>query len=47
MRKSKEAKKGTGVRHGRNLYSEGEKRTFDIDRMKAEAGEAARSGSNQ
>lgn len=43
-RKSLEAKKGTGVRRARNLYTEGEKRTFDITRMKAEAGEAARSG---
>jgi uncharacterized protein YoxC len=43
MRKSKEAKKGTGARHARNLYTEGEKRTFDINRMKAEAKEAARS----
>ncbi|MER2090274.1 MAG: DUF948 domain-containing protein [Sporosarcina sp.] len=44
MRKSKEAKKGTSSTRVRNLYTEGEKRTFDIDRMKAEAREAARSG---
>lgn len=44
MRKSKEAKKGTGASHARNLYTEGKKRTFDISRMKAEAREAARSG---
>jgi uncharacterized protein YoxC len=44
LRKRKEAKKGSGVRHARNLFKEGEKRAFDIDRMKAEAREAARSG---
>ncbi len=44
MRKSKEVKNVPAGKHGRNLYSEGEKRTFDVDRMKEEAREAARSG---
>lgn len=44
MKKNKGAKKQSGVTLGKNLYSEGEKRTFAIDKMKEEAKEAASSG---
>lgn len=44
MRKAKGAKKQPGVTLWKNLYSEGEKRTCAIDKMKEEAKEALRNG---
>lgn len=43
IRKSKERKKGS-LKRPSQVYSSGEQRAFDIDRMKEEAKEAAREG---
>ncbi|MEK4713877.1 MULTISPECIES: DUF948 domain-containing protein [Sporosarcina] len=44
MRKTKMAKKRSGVILGKNLYSEGEKHTIAINKMKEEAKEAVSRG---
>ncbi|MBO0589288.1 DUF948 domain-containing protein [Sporosarcina sp. E16_8] len=44
MSKNRGAKKQSGVTLGKNLYSEGEKRKFAIDKMREEAKDAASNG---